>query len=168
TPSHSNCWNYSSGKCEKEVSNNIMDYNLFRNAWTPCQIGIVHRNMTLQNQRQRKMLVKDWCVLDENKSISISSNEDWNREVDLFGHLTIETGATLSVGCRVSLPKDARILIRPGGTLVLEEAAFLHNDCGELWDGIVVEREGKLKGIVKYYGKPRILDSKNPFEFPEL
>ncbi len=167
TPLHPNCWNYGTGECKENVSNNVMDYNMFRNAWTPCQLGIVHRNLTMQNQRQRKMLVKNWCDLDEEKNVLISSDEIWQREVDLFGHLIIEANATLTLTCRVSLPRDAKILIQPGGTLILERTAILNNDCGDMWDGIIIQEKGGIKGKVKYYGKPRIENVKNGIDLPE-
>jgi hypothetical protein len=45
TPKHDNCWYYTDEPpCDSLVSNNMMDYNAWQAALTPCQIGRVMRN----------------------------------------------------------------------------------------------------------------------------
>jgi len=79
----------------------------------------------------------------------------------LEGHLVIEDGGVLQIDCRISLPKDAKITVRPGGQLILKDA-WLHNDCGTEWAGIEIQKLGKKKGEVVFKGKP-IIDNVTTF-----
>lgn len=51
TPFHNNCWEFNPGNpnCDNwnEISNNLMDYNAYAPAVTPCQITKVHNNQNL-------------------------------------------------------------------------------------------------------------------------
>ncbi len=157
TPVHSNCWNTSKKPpCDTMASNNVMDYNAHQCAWTPCQIGKIHRNLSKLSARQRKLLIRTWCTLNPNKTIYISDNIHWQGAKDLEGHLVIENGGVLQIDCRISLPKGAKITVRPGGQLILANDAWLHNDCGNEWAGIEIEQLGKQKGEVVFKGKPII------------
>ena len=156
TPVHPNCWNTTkTPPCDTMASNNVMDYNAHQSAWTPCQIGKIHRNLSKLNTRQRRLLVRTWCDLNEAKTIIIKEPITWEGAKDLEGHLVIENGGTLQINCRVALPKGAKITVRPKGKLILNNA-WLHNDCGAEWAGIEIEAAGKQKGTVIFRGQPII------------
>lgn len=156
TPKHSNCWHPSNEPpCDTMASNNMMDYNAFQQALTPCQIGKIHRNLSRLSSRQRKLLVRTWCDLEEKKTIHIRDSVTWKGAKDLEGNLIIEDGGVLQIHCRVSLPKAAKITVQPKGTLILSNA-WLHNDCGEEWQGIEIQSKGKHKGSVVFEGNPRL------------
>jgi len=162
TPVHSNCWNTSKiPPCDTMASNNVMDYNAHQRAWTPCQIGKIHRNLAKLSSRQRKLLVRTWCDLQVDKTVIIKDSITWEGAKDLEGHLVIENGGTLQINCRVSLPKGAKITVRPKGKLILVNA-WLHNDCGDEWAGIEVQSAGKQKGQVIFKGQP-IIDNSSVF-----
>ncbi len=158
TPIHPNCWNKSDKPpCDTMASNNVMDYNAHQSAWTPCQIGKIHRNFSNLRSRQRKLLIPKWCQLDETKTIRISESIHWRSAKDLEGHLIIEDGGVLQIDCRVSLPKGAKIVVKPQGQLVLNNA-WIHNACGDEWEGIQIQSEGKKKGQVIFKNAPRLED----------
>lgn len=162
TPKHpQKCWNRTKEPpCDTMASNNVMDYNALQNAFTPCQIGKVHYRMASPNSRQRKFLIPKWCDLKEKKHIFIKDTIVWNCMKDLESHITIEDGGKLTMRCRISLPKGAKITVKPGGTLVLDDCQ-LHNACGEKWQGIEVQSEGKKKGEVVFLGEPKIENARN-------
>ena len=156
TPIHPNCWNISkTPPCDTMASNNVMDYNAQQNAWTPCQIGTIHRNFSSLGSRQRKLLIRNWCELDERQTVYICEPTHWKGAKDLAGHIVIDGGGQLEIASRLALPKGAKIIVRPGGKLILNNAR-IHNDCGELWEGIEVENNGKRKGAVVFKGKPKL------------
>ncbi len=158
TPSHPNCWSQTDkAPCNTKTSNNLMDYNVYQHAWTPCQIGKMQYSMAREKTKQRKLMLPKWCELDEDKHIYIRDSIQWPCMKDLEGHLTIESGGALKIKCRVSIPKDGKITIKPGGKLILDNCR-LHNACGDQWSGIEVQQAGKLKGEVIYIGKPVIED----------
>jgi len=159
TPRHPQlCWNRSEEPpCDTMASNNVMDYNALQNAWTPCQIGRVHYTMSRTTSRQRSLLKPKWCRLQEDKSIVIRDSIHWRDQKDLEGPLTIERGGRLRISCRVSLPAGAKITVRPGGRLLLDNCR-LHNACGQQWRGIEIQTMGAEKGELIFYGDPELED----------
>ena len=163
TPKHDQKCSYRSAPgCENNTSNNVMDYNIYLKAWTPCQIGKMHANLTRIKRRQRKFLEPRWCELDEQRHIYIRDSIVWKGEKDLEGPLTIESGATLRIQKRVSMPPGSKILIKAGGTLILEEA-LLHNACEEEWEGIEVQELNGKKGRLVQIGKCTVQNTVHPF-----
>ena len=167
TPKHPNCWNYTKNgsKCDSIISNNIMDYNAHAGAWSPCQIGTVHYNLSNKNYRVRKLLKKTWCNFDESKTITIKKGEDieWLGAKDLEGNIIVKDGSSLTIKCRVSIPPGGKIIVEPKGKLTLS-GAKLENDCGETWKGIEVWSAGKESGEVVMVNDAKITDADNPIE----
>ena len=137
-----------------------MDYNSRQSAWSPCQLGRIHRNFANEISRSRKVLIPTWCTLNEDKHIIIKDVVEWKGAKDLEGHITIEKGGTLKINCRVSLPKNAKITVKSGGTLILNQCR-LHNACGDTWIGIEVETMGKKSGKVIQKGNVKLENMKN-------
>lgn len=142
-------------------SSNIMDYRSGQRSITPCQIGKLHRRMSMQKTKSRNFLRRDWCKLDTNKNIRIADSTAWLGQKDLISNIYIEDGGVLKIGCRVSMPRNAIISVAPGGKLILGNEARLHNDCGDKWQGIEIRVKGKRKGQVVYEGSPMIEDAMN-------
>jgi hypothetical protein len=157
TPLNPNCWSPSLPGCDSTTSNNIMDYNAFQNAWTPCQIGKSHLNISNEKHRLRNLVDPRWCVLKEGAHIFIRDSVHWQGMKDLEGSLTVEPGGLLQISCRVSLPGGAKITVKPGGRLLLDNCR-LHNACGDLWQGIEVQALGDSKGEVIFLGTPVLED----------
>lgn len=144
TPPHKReCYNKTDRpECDTLTSNNIMDYSAVRNAWTPHQIGRIHKKMSDIKAKARKTLQPNWCEGREGNDIIITDSIQWNCHKDIEGNLIIEKGGTLSLFCRLSIPKDKYILVKKGGKLILN-GCHLHNACGLKWKGIIVEEKTK-------------------------
>lgn len=161
TPNNPNCWGRTkSGPCKDKASNNVMDYNASKRAWTPCQIGKVQRHFALLKARQRKLLVPTWCTFQENRHIYIQDSVQWGGAKDLEGHITIESGGFLEINCRVSMPPNGKIIVKPGGTLLVNNGQ-IHQSCGEMWQGIEIQQLGEKKGEVILMGNPSLDDMIN-------
>jgi len=161
TPKNPNCWSYTkSGPCKTEVSNNVMDYNNWKNAWTPCQISKVHYRMSIPNSNQRINLEPIWCDYDPTKTITIRDNIEWLGHKDLQGDIIIEESAILTLHCSLHLPKNAKIAVQSGGTLILN-GAHITNHCSDLWEGIEVLGKGSKRGRVIIYNEPVIEHAEN-------
>ncbi len=166
TPRHTNCWNRTDvPPCDTAASNNLMDYNANQHAWTPCQIGRVHRNMSRENSLPRKLLIQDWCRLDPEKTIVIRDSVIWKGAKDLVGDLIIGPGGQLDVRCRLSMPPGGTITVEPGGTLLLDNAR-LHNACGKAWNGIVVKKTPQAEGVVLRQGDTVLEDVATELDRP--
>ncbi|MFW5751963.1 MAG: S8 family serine peptidase [bacterium] len=70
--------------------------------------------------------------------IVISGNETWSTTRDVFCGITVESGRTLEITNTVKLSKNAKIIVKPGGKLILNggKLTSLHN---LPWQGIFVE-----------------------------
>ncbi len=170
TPNHPNCWDYNSASCPDGIySNNMMDYNNISRALTPCQLGRIHYNFSKLNSSQRKILVPVWCGYSPDATIWINSlrEVEWNSARDLIGDVVVTNGSQLTIRCRVSLPKGARIIVKPRGRLLLD-GAHLTNLCGDEWAGIEIERKGKERGRVIFTNSPVLEHMANPLDAPGM
>lgn len=160
TPEHKqNCWHRTkTPPCDKEASNNMMDYNALQQALSPCQIGVMHKTIANEKSIGRRFIVPTWCRLNPKKTIVIQDSIVWEGAKDLEGHLVIEDGGSLTIKCRVSLPKTAKIIVQPGGVVNLVSGR-LHNACGEKWYGIELNRLGKRAGNLKMSPDSKIEDA---------
>ncbi len=169
TPNHPNCWNYTpSGPCKENVSNNVMDYNAFQNAYSPCQLGKVHYNFARKGSPQRKILQPDWCVYEEAASINITEETVWNHTIDVKGDIIIRKGASLTILCTLGMPKGGSIFVEPEGKLHLAGGTIM-NRCEEEWEGIVVYKKGgEMTGEVQVSGRGKIHYAKHKITKTEV
>lgn len=164
TPAHPNCWNKTDKPpCDTMYSNNMMDYNAHMGALTPCQIGKILLNMSRPGAMQRNILEPRWCMLDTTATITVTDSMRWEGSMDVEGHIIIQPGGTLEIGCRVSMPAEATITIYPGGKLSILSTGRLHNACGDYWNGIVIVQEKKQKGTLVVQEGGKIEDTLHPF-----
>lgn len=158
TPPNPNCWEEKeSGPCQGPISNNLMDYNNKQMAITPCQLGKIHRGFAQLHSRSRKLIEPVWCATDTNRTILIKGQSIWPGARDINTDIIIEKNASLKVYCRLSMSKNTKITVRPGGKLVLYNAE-LHNSCGDNWHGIYLEKKGSDEGALEVYGNTTIED----------
>jgi hypothetical protein len=109
-----------------------------------------------------------WCEYKKEASMIITSTgEEWNDAKDLEGDIIIQNGATLTIRCRVSLPKGAKIIIKPKGTLILD-GAHLTNLCEHNWEGIEVWGNKTERGSLIVYEQPTIDHVANPIVLPSI
>ncbi len=160
TPTNPNCWNVSDNPpCDTMYSNNMMDYNAYEAAVTPCQIGKILMNMAREGSMQRNLLEHRWCHLDSSATITIKDSVRWRGSADLEGNIIIDRGGKLEIGCRISLPEHATITIKPGGKLIVLPTGKIHNSCGQRWDGIILESLKKETGKILIMDGGKIEDS---------
>lgn len=170
TPKNPGCWS-ETGKapCDGVISNNMMDYNWSQQAVTPCQIGKMEFNLCYANDAVRKWAIPYWCEYHPYDKVIINKNEDvvWNGAKDLWGDIEIRAGGSLTIRCMVSLPEQAKIIVRPGAKLIIDQGTIT-NRCGDQWDGIelwenkktneigtlVVVNKGKIENVVHYTTVP--------------
>ncbi len=155
TDNHPNkCWDWTpEPPCRDQATNNMMDYNAYQIALTPCQIGRVHAVFANERSPVRRCLVPVWCSRNPAKDLVIRDSVAWTGARDLEGNITVASGGTLLLTCRVSIPAGGRITVQPGGKLLLD-GARLHNACGREWQGIFIEQKNGLSGTVVSLKQP--------------
>ncbi len=160
TPKNPNCWAYNrKAPCNKSYSNNVMDYNTYQNAWSPCQLGKVHRSLSTNNSKTRRLLDPVWCVYNADKTIKLYEDQTWNIAKDMEGDIIVGNAVVLTINCTVNMPKGSKIIVKQRGKLILN-GAIIQNACGETWKGIEVWKDEKTKGKVIYQNSPTVKDTK--------
>lgn len=131
------CYGIPWGVINKGTGNNIMDEGGGLISWIPCQIGAAHRDIY---QFELPFVKKDYCVYDANKTVTINSGEDilWAGSRYLSGDLIIESGAKLTLCCKLGMPAGSKIIVEPGGQFIVD-AGQITNVCEEFWKGIEVQ-----------------------------
>ncbi len=152
TEDHPNrCWDYTpTPPCNTQATNNMMDYNAYQEALTPCQIGKVHAGFSAEKNHTRKYIVPKWCQRNPAMDVIIQDSVLWSGARDLEGNLTIAPTGSLRITCRLSMPEGSKITVQPGGKLWLD-GAKIHNACGLPWKGIFAQKNkdglsGKIMG----------------------
>lgn len=155
TENHPNkCWTGSKDPpCRDLATNNMMDYNAYQLALTPCQIGRAQATLANEKSAIRRCLVPTWCTQRDDGAVVIADSVAWTGAHDLEGHLTVAPGGILKLSCRVSLPPGGRITVQPGGRLWLD-GCRLHNACGKNWEGIFVQEQSGVRGEVRILRQP--------------
>jgi hypothetical protein len=159
TPKNPGCWNYGSPPCEIP-SNNMMDYNAYQNAITPCQIGRECLNF-YKDKSARDFLVPDWCTYSEEKTITISDQTEWFTSVDVFGDLVVENNATLTIHCMVSMPPGSKIILKPKATLILDGCTIACRCDGGEWEGIEISTKKNYRPTIIMKNRAELENIKN-------
>lgn len=160
TPVHPNCWDEFSKECNGNFSNNVMDYNKSQMAYTPCQIGKVHKSINRLDSRIRGLVFPDWCKKDTTRSYAIEGEVHWKGGRDINKDIVITKGAELHLHCRLSMARDTKITIEEGGALHLHSQSYIHNSCGDLWQGVEVLSTKDLSEHIYLYGEARMEDTR--------
>lgn len=118
-------------------SNNIMDYNVYRSIFSPCQLGKIH--YWLVNEPVLNYIEKDYCeIVDEDLVVDAPGEIIvWESKRIMKGNIIITPLTTLVIKCWVGMPTDAKIVVQASGTLKVDGGTITSN-CGELWQGIEV------------------------------
>jgi len=168
TPIHSNCWGETNAPpCNGVISNNLMDYNRYNNALTPCQIAKMHYNISKEKSSQRKITREDWCTYHEDKTITIQKNQkvEWQCRKDVLGDIIIQQNGELVIHCTLSMPANSRIKIYPDAQLIINDAKIF-NRCNDTWKGIeLVKQSGLERGKIILYNNAAIQHVENGFSY---
>ncbi|QQS28881.1 MAG: hypothetical protein IPM47_18880 [Sphingobacteriales bacterium] len=164
TPMNPNHWNFPEVPPEEhdKVSNNVMDYNAFQNAWSPCQIGKIQLNTSTSSTLQRRLLKPVWCSFNPEEIIHIKSGDSivWKGAKDFSGNIEIHPDAVLTLHCTVNLAEGAKIKVYSGGTLVVD-GGIITNQCGQKWKGIEIEHRAKKTSTIILKNNAQLLNMEN-------
>jgi hypothetical protein len=143
TPKNPGCWNFNEPPGCNDVSNNVMDYNAYKIAYSPCQLGRINKGF-FDEKGTRKYLQPDWCAYEAAKTITIAAGTlaEWNSAVDVMGDLVVENNATLVLRCHTSLPPGGKVILNAKATLILDGGA-LTSRCALPFEGIEINRTKK-------------------------
>ncbi|MCS6916521.1 MAG: M43 family zinc metalloprotease [Chitinophagales bacterium] len=162
TPKHAGCWNFNEPPGCEEVSNNVMDYNAYQSAYTPCQIGKMVMSFH-QDKGTRRFLIPDWCSYDPQKTWVIPGGRtvELNRSLDWTGDIIVRKKATLVVRCTLSLPPEARIVLQPGSALVVD-GGLITSRCSRPFAGIWLQESRRQRPAIVWKRQGTITHALHP------
>ena len=124
------------GKPWPHCSNDVMDgVATVSYYWSPLQIDKMHRACYIKTLRK----YVEECPVSPNPFV-INHNELWNFDIRLYQNLEINSGDTLTIKGKVHLPENGKIIIKKGGTLIVD-GGTIDAACIGKWQGII--RKGK-------------------------
>ena len=100
--------------------------------FSALQCGRIHRALQVSTLRR--------YAYAENTSmiVHIENNQKINCHRKLYHSIAIDSGATLTVYCHLEMSPSTRIIVQPGGKLVVDRGTITSADSGEMWQGIEV------------------------------
>lgn len=125
-------------------SNNYMDYfpggynsSNPEPGFSQCQLSQAHYYLSGGAGTISQTVLKDYCISTPSKTIEINGIYTWNSHKKLRGDLIINPGSSLTVKCKLHMPENAKLIIKPGAKVIID-GGEITNECGNLWQGIEV------------------------------
>ena len=78
-----------------------------------------------------------------------------NYDFTAYGDIVIKNGGSLTITCELEMPAGAKIIVEPGGKLIVDGGTII-NSCGDFWGGIevkgnAVSSQYLSNGTIDYY-----------------
>ena len=139
-----------------KITNNLLGGFQASQNLSPLQIGKAHRALALKSAR--RYLIN--CVYDSNNPWTISGNEDWDFDIQWDKDINIQSGATVNLSCKLSMPQSSSITVESGGVLNID--GIVTNNCENGWNGTIHVKPGgilnlKANADITFKGNGKIL-----------
>ena len=139
---HNVSWDCSQLSISNKIDNNMLGGNQCAGYFSPKQIGYMHR--ALRFKSIRKYLKQ--CYYDNLNPVVINSTEIWDFDIQNDADIIINASASMQIDCKVSMPQGSKIIVKSGGTLIVN--GIVTNYCDGGWDGSIEVKPG---GILKLF-----------------
>ena len=113
-------------------TNNIMGGTYLSRHFTALQCGRIHRALSTAP-------IRKYAYGYGSIPYVISSSQTWDFTRKMYQDIVIDSLATLTITCTLEMVDSARIIVRPGGKLIVDGGTLTNACDGEMWEGIVVE-----------------------------
>jgi hypothetical protein len=145
------------------ITNNLMSGNCDNMYTSPQQAGQAHRALALKSIRKfvnEETYSSSPLVLDANFPINLLNPQiqTWDFDIKLYSDLVIENGAQLTVKCKVVMPYLAKIIVKPGGKLIIDGGTITTDSKTHLWKGIEVWGNSSLSQTYANQGYVNIIN----------
>jgi len=119
-------------------TNNLMGGVHIEKNKSPLQIGRMRRELSLKT-------IRKYAHGYNSIPFVISNDETWDFSIKFYQDLVIESGATLTVQCEVQMVPEAKIVVKPGGKLIIDGGRIGTDYFNKApWQGIYVEGDREL------------------------
>ncbi len=128
-------------------TNNIMGGTKYSGHFSALQCGRIQRALQVSSLRH-------FAYGEENPpDLHITSNQlvDYTRKY--YQDVIVDSGITFTITCQVEMSPNARIIVRPGGKLVVDGGTLTSACPGEMWQGVEVVGDRTKQQLSQYQGK---------------
>jgi len=138
-------------------TNNVMGGTTHSFHFSALQMGRIHRALTVGYIRNHA------CGYGNIPKV-VSQNETWDFRRKIYQDIVVKSGVTLTVLCSLEMVSQSKIIIEPGGKLIIN-GGILTSACeDEMWQGIEVRgyyiNGSMVHGVVELKGGTIIKNAK--------
>lgn len=140
----------------EKITNNVVGGNNDIRYESPMQAGQMHRSLAVSSLRRH--------VLESYSGIplAITGNETWDFDIKLYRDIDVQPGATLTLACRVVMPAQGKIFVRPGGRLIIDGGTVTAEaNWSSMWQGIRLSSGGNASQHPIANSPQAVLEMKN-------
>ena len=118
--------------CQYNLMSSPSANDYFEESLTPNQIGQIHRFLSISSIR--KYTTNESFL---STPYYITSNTVWDLNFTSYRDVIVETGATLTISCKLVMKSNAKIVIKQEGKLIVDGGIITTEDSKQ-WQGIEV------------------------------
>ena len=112
-------------------TNNIMGGSKGGRHFSALQCGRIHRALSVSSLRK-------YACGYGNIPMTITGNVSWDFQRKVYQDIIVEANATLTISCDIEFVQQAKVIVKPGGKLVVNGATLTSDSVTVLWRGIEV------------------------------
>ncbi len=137
------CYHNFGWNCDLEdefsgCTNNLMGGTKSSGYKSPLQVGKMRKALHLRTTRK---YAEGYNPIP----YELSEDETWDFSIKFYQDLIIEEGATLTIKCDLQMVPEAKVIIKPGGKLIVDGGRIGTDFFSKApWQGIVVEGDRNL------------------------
>lgn len=139
-------------ECDYTDPNTICTNNFMDNAgaryFSPMQMGRMHREAYLGNISRYIYPVDEPHVYPW----YVSEDETWDYAIRLYQNLIVESGTKLTIKCTVYMPPNGKIIVEPGGQLIIDGGIITSYHENARWAGVQLEGNKNLEPLFANQG----------------
>lgn len=99
--------------------------------YTALQCGRIHRILRIGSIRNYALGYTDVPLL-------VKNNQIWDYNYKSYQDIVVDSNAVLTIQCRLEMVPQAKIIVKPGGRLIVDGGILTNSCSGEMWRGIEV------------------------------
>jgi hypothetical protein len=129
------------------------------NALSPLQIGRMHRTLsTTIGLWSTPSQTRHYAYGYSEIPYTLVENETWDFTYKSYQDIVIPSGKTLTIRCQLEMVPNSKIIVKPGGQLIIDGGLITAAKCGGkdyegYWQGIIVEGTSNMPQLEPYQGK---------------
>ena len=149
---HQGGWSCDPYDPSNTCTNNIMGGTRYSRHFSALQCGRIQRALQVSSLRH-------FAYGEANPpDLHITKNQlvDYTRKY--YQPVIVDSGVTLTITCKIEMDTAAKIIVRPGGKLVVDGGTLTSACDGEMWKGIEVVGDRTKRQLARYQGTVELLN----------